>query len=263
VKAPYEVNWLPNPDRQLKDLPNHGMAGDKYFSVAGHGSEFAEYQHRILAIDPSGRGADETSYAVGFMLAGNIWVPCAGGFSGGYETETLKKLAVIAKKHKIQTIVVESNFGDGMYESLLKPVLAKEKVTAEVVGVRHHTMKEQRILDVLEPVVSAHKLIVDPEVISSDDASVQRYEAAIRTHKSLFHQMTHICREKGALRHDDRVDALAMMVAHFVELMAQDAEKTAANQYEERVRKELENFHGEIIQWGGDDTHQMSWNKVV
>ncbi len=242
-KAPLDVYWLPNPDRELKDLPTHGMAGDKYFSVAGHSHEWAEYQHRCMSIDPSGRGKDETGYAVGFHLAGNIWVPEAGGVQGGYEPATLEFLAKTAKRHKVQTLIIESNFGDGMFSKLLEPVLLRHGVTAEIVETRSITMKEQRILDTLEPVVSSHRLIVDPEVVEKDDEAIQRYEGLIRNHKSLFHQMTHICREKDALRFDDRVDALAMLVAHFIELMNQDAQKVADRQHDEWMRAELERLH--------------------
>lgn len=263
VKAPYDVHWLPNPDRVLKDLPVYGMAGDKYFAAAGHSSQFEEYQHRVMAIDPSGRGKDETGYAVGFMLASNIWVPQAGGFQGGYEMDTLESLVAIAKKHKVQTIVIESNFGDGMYGKLLEPVLLRAKVFAEIVEVRSSVMKEHRILDVLEPVISQHRLIVDPSVIEDDHNTVQKYEGLIRSHKSLFHQMTHICRMKDALRHDDRLDALAMLVGHFVEVMNQDGAKTAALVHEEAMRAEIEKLHqsplnkvfgGHRVTWGGKDS---------
>ena len=192
-KAPYDVHWLPNPDRQLKDLPVYGMAGDKYFSAAGHSAQWETYQHRVMAIDPSGRGKDETGYAVGFMLASNIWVPQAGGLQGGYDPETLDELVRIAKKHKVQTIVIESNFGDGMFGKLLEPVLLRAGVYAEIVEVRSNTMKEMRILDILEPVVSQHRLIVDPSVVEDDHNTIQVYEGLVRSHKSLFHQMTHIC----------------------------------------------------------------------
>jgi len=263
VLAPYQVHWLPNPDRMLRDLPTNGMAGDRVYSPAGTSDEFGEYQHRAMSIDPSGRGADETSYGVGFQLAGNIWIPDAGGFAGGYETETLNKLAKIAKKHKVQTIVVESNFGDGMFERLLEPILAQHKVKAEVIGVRHHTMKELRILDVLEPVISAHKLIVDPSVLESDNMSINRYDTNIRIHKSLFHQMTHICRERGALRHDDRIDALAMLVAYFVELMNQDAARTAMDQRDEKLRVHLAGFHKGVLLGHNGGPKIASWNSNV
>lgn len=242
-KAPMDVHWLPSPDRMLKDLPTHGMAGDRFYTQAGFGHMFEAYTHRVMSIDPSGRGADETSYAVGFMLASNIWVPEAGGMQGGYDDDTLDRLVKIMKKHKVQTVVIESNFGDGMFGKLLQPLMLRAGVTAEIVDVRSTTMKEMRILDVLEPVIGAHRLIVDPEVILEDDRSIQKYEGLIRNHKSLFHQMTHICREKGALKHDDRVDALAMLVAHFVDVMDQDARKATDRAYEDWMRKEMDKIH--------------------
>ncbi|RWM84301.1 phage terminase large subunit [Mesorhizobium sp.] len=264
AKAPVDVYWLPNPDRELKDLPNHGMAGDKLYAPAGHSAEWLEYQQRVMSIDPSGRGKDETGYAVGFHLAGNIWVPEAGGFTGGYEPETLDKLAHTAKKHRIQTIVIESNFGDGMFAKLLEPVLLRHGVTAEIVEVRSNTMKEQRILDVLEPVVTAHHLIVDPSVFEKDDESIQKYESMIRNHKSLFHQMTHICRQKDALRHDDRVDALAMLVGHFVELMNQDARKVAEREHAEWMAEQLARFHDSPLNRGfSSGSHRWTGGRVI
>lgn len=263
-KAPMEVYWLPNPDRELRDLPNHGMAGDKMFSPAGISAEFTSYQVRAMSIDPSGRGKDETGYSVGYMLASNIWVPEAGGLQGGYEPETLETLAKIAKKHKVQVIVIESNFGDGMFARLLEPVLLKLGVAAEIVETRSHTMKEMRILDTLEPVVSAHRLIVDPSVLEKDDETIQKYESLIRNHKSLFHQMTHVCRQKDALRHDDRLDALAMLVAYFAELMNQDAEKMAAVQHDEWMKAELERYHQSPLNRNlSGDTGDYMWASMV
>lgn len=261
--APYEVYWLPNPDRWLKDVPVRAMAGDKVYAVAGHGTQFGAYQHRAMAIDPSGRGKDETGYAVGYHLTGNIWVPKAGGLIGGYSPETLAELARIAKVHKVKSIVIESNFGDGMFGKLLEPVLLQHGVFAEIVEVRHNTMKEHRICDTLEPVISQHKLIVDPEVFEEDDRTVQRYETLTRDHKSLFHQMTHICRDKDALRHDDRLDALAMLVAHFVEIMNQDAEKVASNQYEEWMRAQLASFHDSPLNRGFGGEGPLMWAGTV
>jgi hypothetical protein len=263
-QAPHEVYWLPSPDRRLKDLATLGMSGDQYYSPAGFGSQFAEYSHRVMAIDPSGRGKDETGYAVGFMLSSNVWVPAAGGYTGGYSEETLKALAGTAKKHRVQTIVIESNFGDGMFAKLLQPYLMKAGVMAEVIDVRSTVMKEQRIVDTLEPVISQHRLIIDPKVVEDDLRTIQAYETAVRNHKALFHQMTHICRQRAALRHDDRIDALAMLVAHFVEVMDQDAESVAGRQHAEWMEAEMAKLHlsplhhgethnGQATLWGGGD----------
>lgn len=55
--------------------------------------------------------------------------------------------------------------------------------------------------------------------------------------------MTHICREKNALRHDDKVDVLAMLVAFFIEIMDQDAAKSENDEQSEELRRELEHIH--------------------
>ena len=73
------------------------------------------YSGSVLSIDPSGRGKDETGYAVVKMLNGQLYVPDAGGIKGGYDEKTLKQLVAIAKDNKVNKVVIESNFGDGMF----------------------------------------------------------------------------------------------------------------------------------------------------
>lgn len=238
LKAPMEVFWMPHKDRLEKDLPNMAMAGDDFYAPAGLSPVFSEYRGKVLAIDPSGRGSDETGYAVGFQLSSNIWVPEAGGTPGGYDDKTLRFLANVAKKHKVNSVVVEGNFGDGMWLKLFRPFL-NEVHPCELIEVSNREQKEQRILDVLEPVVAQHRLILDPSVIRSDYETAQKYEGDMRSQKTLIYQMTRMCRERGALRKDDRIDALAILVAHFVEVMDQDAKSVAAKTHEKRLQAEL------------------------
>lgn len=257
LEAPVKPYWLPDPDRRMKDLPNYGMAGDAIYAAAGHSNEFLPYQSRVLAIDPSGRGADETGYAVGYHLAGNVWVPEAGGLQGGYDDDTLKKLVALAKKHKVHKVIIESNFGDGMFSRILEPLLIKEHQCG-LEEVRHHQMKEMRIVDTLEPVISGHKLIIDPQVFQKDHESVQRYEGLHKNSKSLFYQMTHICRERGALRHDDRIDVLAILVAHFVDMMNQSDLKKVDEERERLLMEHLmEHQRACVAQSGGG--RNMKW----
>jgi len=238
-EAPVNIRWLPNEKYWLKKLPHYGMAGDKWYSADSIGEMWKPYTGRVMAIDPSGRGQDETSFAVGLELAGNIWIPKAGGFTGGYEGKTLEKLALIAKEHKVNEVIIESNFGDGMFTEMFKQVLLKVNHRCNVEEVRHSSMKEHRIVDTLEPVVSRHRLVVSPEVIQEDHRTIQGYEPLHRASRSLFHQMTHICREKGALRKDDRVDALAILVSRFTEIMSQDQDKKERDEYDKWLKDQL------------------------
>ena len=59
--------------------------------------------------------------------------------------ETLKALCYKAKENNVNTIIVESNFGDGMFVELLKPILFKiHPCTIE--EVRHSIQKENVLL---------------------------------------------------------------------------------------------------------------------
>jgi len=40
-----------------------------------------------------------------------------------------------------------------------------------------------------------------------------------------MYQLTRMCREKGAVRHDDRIDALALGVKHFQDVLAISAKE--------------------------------------
>lgn len=239
--APLKVTWGPLEDRQYKELPNVAMRGDKFYPPMGVGDITSEYTGAVLAIDPSGRGADETGYAVVKMINGYLYVPAAGGLEGGYDPDTLVELAHIAKKHKVNAVVVESNFGDGMFTKLIEPVFAKiHKVTIE--EVRHSTQKERRIIDTLEPVMMKHKLVISPEVIENDYRTAQKYEQAVRLSKMLIYQMTRITHEKGCLRHDDRLDALAIAVGYFTEQMARDEEMGIEMIKQDALEKALLDF---------------------
>jgi ABC-type Zn uptake system ZnuABC Zn-binding protein ZnuA len=87
--------------------------------------------------------------------------PAAGGLSGGYSEQTLTAIAEMAKEHKVNYIITESNFGDGMFNELLKPYLTRI-YPVSIEEVRHSTQKEKRIIDTLEPVMAGHKLVIDP-----------------------------------------------------------------------------------------------------
>ena len=234
--------WARDPDLEWDStVPNVAFAGERYHRPLKVLGEHVEYTGSVLAIDPAGRGKDETSYAVVKMLNGNLHVPEAGGMQGGYSEEVLERLANMAKKHEVNYVLTEQNWGGGMFTELIKPVLNRI-YPVSIEEVRHHTNKERRIIDTLEPVMAGHKLIIDPSVIQKDLKSVQHYPHEKQLQYSLFFQMTRMTQEKGALLHDDRLDALAMGVAYWTEQMAQDAEVRMSERKAELLDKELQSF---------------------
>jgi hypothetical protein len=181
-----------------------------------------------MAIDPSGRGGDETGYCIIKSLMGTLYVTKAGGFEGGYDTDkVLKPLALLARQEGVQEIIIESNFGDGMFTQMLKPVVHAIH-PCHLEEVRNHIQKEKRIIDTLEPIMARHRLVFSPDVIEHDYATGQAVAAdggKTREQYSLFYQMTRITKDKGSLNHDDRLDALAIGVGYFNERLARDVDK--------------------------------------
>jgi len=240
-KAPEKIIWGRNPQYEIKELPNLGLAGDKYYGPSDTVGSYLDYTGSVMAVDPSGRGADETAYAVVKMLSGQLFVTDAGGVKGGYSSEALQALAVVAKRNKVNEIIVESNFGDGMFTELFKPVLYKvHDVTIN--EVRHSKQKEHRIIDTLEPVMNQHRLVFDPKVIERDWQSVQGYSQEKAPKYCLAYQMTRITNLRGALAHDDRLDALSMAVSYWTEQMAASADKAMFDRKEELLMDTLERF---------------------
>jgi len=243
--APERVIWAAAPDLAYNDLQNVAFTGDKFYAPMSISDQWLPYTGSIMAIDPAGRGADELSYAVVKMLNGYLYVTKAGGLQGGYGEDNLTKLARIAKAEKVNAIIIESNFGDGMFTQLLKPVLRKVyPCTTE--EVRHSQQKEARIIDTLEPVMNQHRLVVDKRVLINDYESTKDMPPEKALKYQLVYQMTRVTREKGALSHDDRLDVLAMAVAYWVEKMAQDVDEAVMERWQSDVQKEIEQLHAAI-----------------
>lgn len=240
-RAPMNYTWAADPSTALNQLQCVGLQGDRYHRPLWMSETHKEFEGKVLVIDPSGRGKDETGWVVLYHLGGVLYLVDGGGLKGGYTPENLEYLAQKAKAFKVNEAIVECNFGDGMYTELLKPVLAKVH-PCSVEEVRSKGQKELRIIDTLEPVISNHKLVVDPRVIEDDLVTVEEDVTY-----SLFYQLSRITRDKGALAHDDRLDALAIAVAYFVSSMARDSQKAEDQERAKRMQQELDKFRKGIL----------------
>ncbi|AXC34565.1 terminase large subunit [Escherichia phage SRT7] len=254
-KAPMHYQWLPNRQNVNDELPNVGLKGDSLHSYHECSNRSSEYTQKILVIDPSGRGKDETGYCVLYALNGYIYLMEAGG-KDGYEEKTLIELAKIAKKWKVQTVVFESNFGDGMFGKVFQPILLQYH-PATLEEIRARGMKELRICDTLEPVLTTHRLVIRDEVIREDYQTARDKDGKPDVSYSLFHQFTRITRVKGALKHDDRLDALALGVEFLRESMKLDSVKVE----EEKVLEFLEH-HMESSLVSNKHIHQMTFGAL-
>lgn len=232
--APIKVVWSSDPRLAWTDIDNVGFKGDRLFRPMHVSSELAKFTGCVMFIDPSGRGKDETSYAVVKMLHGQMYCVASGGFTEGYTDATLQGLADIAKAHSVKHILIEKNYGDGMFTALLSPFLQRTYpcTTEEVHSVGQ---KERRIIDTLEPVLNQHRLVLDASVARADIATGDpRY--------SLLYQLSHITADRNSLRHDDRVEALAGAVAYWVNQLAKDQTQVEREHKEKLMDEELKRF---------------------
>ena len=249
-QAPARIQWASGQD-QIKaldpELPNVGLKGDYYCAPLYMSEEFTDFEGTIMSIDPSGRGEDKTAYAVLKMLHGTLYLTAIGALEGGYSDETLAKLSHIAKRHDVNYVTIESNFGDGMATALLKPVMAKIH-PCEIEEVRHNIQKEKRIIDTLEPIMNTHRLVIDESLVKED--------FKLEPDHQLFRQMTRITKDKGALRHDDQIDALAIAANAWVERMDRDSILSYNQHKEDLLHQELEQFMETNI---GRKPYKDSW----
>lgn len=265
--APERMIWSSDPQYRLQDLQCVGLNGDRYNRAAALLGDWIPYEGSVIAIDPSGRGKDETTYAVVKMLNGYLFVTEAGGLQGGYEDEVMVALAMAAKRNKCNLGIIESNFGDGMFTRLFTPHLGRIGYSMSVEEVRSNRQKELRIIDTLEPVMNQHKLVVCPSVIRKDMESVKQYPPEQALKRQLFYQMSRITKDRGALAFDDRLDALAIAIAYWVELMGQDENAKVEQRMQLLADADLELWTGgmglsvDLLGLGATPEQAVEWSK--
>ena len=221
--APENIIWCSSPENIIKDLPCVGLPGDYYYSPMQVQGKWEPYSETIGSVDPSGRGSDETvacflSQLNGFIYLHEIWAS-----RDGYSDRTLLEILRRCRKYKVGTLLIESNFGDGMVSELFRKHCQQTKTNLTIEETRANVRKEDRIIDSLEPVFNQHRLVVDPKVIKWDYDSNADAPSESRFQYMLGYQISRMCREKGAVKHDDRIDALAQGVKWFTDALALSA----------------------------------------
>jgi hypothetical protein len=236
--APEKPIWAAAPGLVHNDIPCVGFNGDKFYGPMAVQGQWLPYSGSVMAIDPSGRGKDECAVCVIKMLNGYLYLTALRAYRDGYGEETLQDIVRLAKAQQVNKVVIEANFGDGMFTKLIEPYFVRHyPVTIE--EVKHSKQKEKRIIDTLEPVMNQHRLVVDKEVIRWDFESTKNLPPEVALKYQLFYQMTRLTKEKGSLTQDDRIDCVAIGVAYWVDQMNADAEKQMASRRAELLDQEL------------------------
>jgi hypothetical protein len=255
TQAPDAVVWCSDPRNVLKDLPTVGLPGDYFYSPMQLQGSWEPYTETICSVDPSGRGSDETAATYISQRNGFLYVHEVRAYRDGYSDNTLLDILRGCKRFNVTKLLIETNFGDGVIAELFKKHLQQTKQAIDVEEVRANVRKEDRIIDALEPVMNQHRLIVDRAVVEWDYSSNKDAAPEERLLYMLFYQMSRMCREKGAVRHDDRLDSLAQGVKYFTDAMGISA-------YEAVKQKRMEDW-SDILETFLDDPQSAANHMVL
>ena len=252
--APESAVWCSDQQNVIKDLPTVGLPGDYFYSPMQLQGEWDSYTETICSVDPSGRGSDETTAAYLSQRNGILYLHEMRAYRDGYSDNTLLDILKGCKKYEVSKLVIETNFGDGIVSELFRKHLQQTNQRVDVEEVRATVRKEDRIIDSLEPVLNQHRLVIDRSVIEWDFKSNPNEPPERRLMYMLFYQMSRMCREKGAVKHDDRIDCLAQGVQYFTDAMGISAQEAI----KERKRMEWNQMLEDFI-----DDPQSSANHMV
>lgn len=266
-RGPDGVAYGPDDQTVSKNLPAMGFDGDFWYRPGSVADTTTPYNEIVASIDTAGKkedNSDETSLTIVAELHGMLFVLYNAGWQDGFGPATLKAIAGALVRFNVSTCLVESNYGDGMFVSLLQPVVEEEWRRVNEAARAHNrtaagprkddhggttleevksvlVSKEQRILSVLDPLSRQHRIVVAQEVVEGDYRGITSLEGTETRHRySLWYQFTHLTREKDALAHDDRVDSLAGACGYFAPALGVNPAGMAAKKQREREEEELE-----------------------
>ena len=250
-EVPGKITWQPRPDLRIQPYPGSNLQ-EEFYRPAHLLPEMFKYAGRAMYVDTAGGGqnGDETAAAITFFLHGMVFLMDVKGFPGGHREDVFDGLSAMAWKWQVNQIQVEKNFGNGAFAQTWRPILdifyrdtSQDTLPCGPVieDVWESGQKELRIIENLEPIMARHSLIVNEHLLQQDVESVQKYPLDKRCTYMLFHQMARITRDKNALLHDDRLDAVAGAVRIWVTRINQDADKMLAQQRQENIMQFFEN----------------------
>lgn len=235
----------------VRDLQCIGFDGDFLYSPWFVDEAVVPYQQIRAGLDPAGRGRDKTGLSIVGQLGGLLYVLGCYGLDGGAEVEKLNHIAQLLRLHHAREVVIEENIDifsqfenglrlaiKGLHLSPGEDPAYPQGWTCSVKPTRAvRVQKEVRIISILEPLISRHRLVVDRNVIKVQGGDITN---------ELQYQLTRITKDRKCLPEDGKIDSLATACAQWVDLTRldpeQQAEKLDHNSKPERLVKEAESI---------------------
>jgi hypothetical protein len=224
-EAPSKIIWSNDPSCAIPNAVGSPIP-DTLYRPARISEVFSEYPHRLLVVDPAGGGqnGDETGVVVLFAANGYYAVMDVIGVPGGAEEEKLQKIVQCAVKWRVSTVLAEKNYGNGMFTNALITAFRNAEVPMNVEEVYSKGQKEQRIADTVEPVLGSHRLVLNAHIPEQEVRNTQKYATDKRSTYNFLFQMKYLTRERQALVHDDKLDALSIGIDYLNRVIMSEKE---------------------------------------
>ena len=203
--------------------------------------ETAPLQNIWAYVDPAAGGVngDETAYAIGGFLNGNIFVLSVGGIPGGYELTKLETLADRIAAWSPSGVIIEKNMGFGAFSAVFSPIMRNVLPEVAIEDDLVSGQKELRIINTLAPVMGRGALVFTPDAIEEDNRCCMAHAPALRQTYSVFFQLAKLSQQRNALVHDDRADALEGLVRKFQATLIKNQEHEIARLSQKAVRDNI------------------------
>jgi len=245
-ECPGKFTWGNSPaDMELipTGIPLHK---ERIYRPAKVHEEYFQYGLKIMSIDPSGGGAngDETGVAILYECNGYIIVRHVTGIPGGTSPEKLQQIIALAKKFKVNKVIIEKNYGNGAYAEALRGQSIQDEVMLDIEEVWSTGQKERRIIDSLDPVIGSHKLLIDTKVLQHDIVSTQKYPLDSRMQFMFMFQFCKLTRDKGALIHDDRLESVSQGVTFLIQYISKNADKAIQMKQDQKLQNFMKDPFG-------------------
>jgi len=223
--GPKRVMW--GNTQSINDIPSVGMGKDMFYSPAFVDWTPADYETCVMGIDAAGNGPDEVGYHVAKILMGKVFSTDSGGIQGSWDEGTLKKLCKVMIENNVKQVRMQKTAIDQSYSGHLQRVMGQMGLKIGIEFVPAVGQKEVRIIDTLEPILASHLWVISPRVARDQE---------------LMSQLTRLTRERGALIHDDRVDAAQICLSAFTEDFLVDPDRLIEDREDQEFQDEIKSY---------------------
>jgi hypothetical protein len=229
-EGPSKFTWSADVTCKINHAVGSPVITESIHRPAKVSDEFLPWTYKVMAVDPAGAGqnGDETGISVVYSNSmGYIAGMYIGGVPGGTTPERLERIIDLAIKWECHDVIVENNYGGDAWPNAIAQAAHKKDWPVKVEAVWSTGQKELRVIDSIEPLLGAHNLVINTDVLDEDVHLAQKYPQEKRPIYQFMHQCKHITRDRGALEHEDRLEAFAIGVKWLhAELLKHQAKQT-------------------------------------